>query len=167
MEEVNVNSIVERTVQLLRPTARQQRVRIETDLNPDLPSIIGSAVRLQQVFANLMLNAVQHTAHKMKQWPDGRGRLQVTTAWEPGEKRPLRVRFIDNGPGIHRQWWDSIYALGFSTRPGGTGLGLFIAKSLVKSMEGAICVEQSFIPSGTTMRVELPAVMRGAMSDER
>jgi len=155
-EEVDVNEVVQRVVQLLRPTARRRRVRIEMDLAPNLSPITGSAVRLQQVFANVMLNALQHTAQEMEQWPDGRGMLQITTAWEVEEERPIRVRFADNGPGIHCQLWENIFALGFSTRPGGTGLGLFIARSLVESMGGALCVEQSLVPSGTIFRVELP-----------
>jgi len=156
-EEVDVNEVVTRTVRLLRPVARRNQVHIETHLAPDLPAIYGSAIRLQQVFANLMLNAVQHTAPKMTHWPAGQGTLQVATSWEPAEERPLRVRLTDNGPGIHRQLWENIFALGFSTRPGGTGLGLFIARSLVESMGGRVMVERSAIPAGTTFRVELPA----------
>jgi signal transduction histidine kinase/predicted RNA-binding protein with RPS1 domain len=155
-EEVDVNEVVRRAALLLRPTARQHRVRVEMDLAPDLPPIVGSAVRLQQVFANVMLNAVQQTAQKMERWSDGQGMLQVATAWEPGEERPIRVCFTDNGPGIHRQLWENIFALGFSTRLGGAGLGLFIARSLAESMGGRIMVEQSVIPVGTTFRVELP-----------
>jgi signal transduction histidine kinase/ActR/RegA family two-component response regulator len=157
-ERVDVNGMVQRAVLLLRPIARQERVRIEPNLAPDLPPVVGNAVRLQQVFVNVMLNAVQQTALKMKQWPEGRGRLKITTAHEPEEARPIRVRFADNGPGIHRQLWEHIFTLGFSTRPGGTGLGLFIAKSLVESMGGAIGVERSMVPAGTIFRVELPAV---------
>ena len=159
-EEVYVNEVVQRTVQLLRPIARRHRVRIDLKLASDLPPITGSAVRLQQVFTNLMLNAVQHTAQKMEQWSEGRGMLQVATGREVEKERPIWVRFADNGPGIHRELWENIFALGFSTRPEGTGLGLFIARSLVESMGGIICVEQSLIPSGTTFRVELPTVKR-------
>ncbi len=154
-EEVDVNEVVQRAVLLLRPTARRQRVRIEMDLAPGLPPITGSAARLQQVFANVLLNAVQHTAQKMERWPDGRGALQITTALESEKERPIRVRVTDNGPGIHRQLWQNIFALGFSTRPRGTGLGLFIARSLTESMGGRIVVERSVIPIGTTFRVEL------------
>ena len=127
------------------------------DLAPGLPPVAGSAIRLQQVFVNLMLNAVQQTAPKMARWPEGRGLLQVSTAWQAEEERAVRVRFCDNGPGIHRQLWEIIFALGFSTRPAGTGLGLFIARSLMESMGGQVVVERSVIPMGTTFRVELPA----------
>jgi signal transduction histidine kinase/predicted RNA-binding protein with RPS1 domain/ActR/RegA family two-component response regulator len=157
--EVDVNEVVRRAALSLHPVAGQHQVRIDLDLSPDLPLIAGSTMRLQQVFVNLILNALQHTAQKMKRWPGDKGILQVVTSWEPEDERPVWVRFIDNGSGIHRRLWDAIFALGFSTRPGGTGLGLFIAKSLVESMGGVICVEQSLIPSGTTFRVELPTVM--------
>jgi signal transduction histidine kinase/DNA-binding response OmpR family regulator/predicted RNA-binding protein with RPS1 domain len=156
-EEVAVNEVVRHAELLLRPIARRHKVRVEMELTSDLPAITGSVVRLQQVFSNVMLNAVQHTARKMEWLPNGRGTLQVMTAWEPEEDRPIRVRFTDNGSGIHRQLWENIFALGFSTRPGGTGLGLFIARSLVESMGGRILVEQSVIPMETTFLVELPA----------
>jgi two-component system sensor histidine kinase HydH len=156
-ETVDVNQVLQRSVLLLRPIARRHRVRIELEPAPGLPPVTASAVRLQQIFVNLMLNAVQHTAIKMQHWPEGRGSLQISTAWEQELTRPVQVRFTDNGPGIHRQLWEKIFALGFSTRPQGTGLGLFIARSLVASMDGTICVEQSPVPSGATLVVQLPA----------
>jgi signal transduction histidine kinase/predicted RNA-binding protein with RPS1 domain/DNA-binding NarL/FixJ family response regulator len=155
---VDVNQVVQRAVLLLQAIARRRRVHIEMALASDLPPIIGSAVRLQQVFLNVMLNAVQHIAQKLERWPGCQGALHIATAWEPKEECPVRVRFTDNGPGIHRQLWENIFALGFSTRPGGTGLGLFIARSLVESMGGRIAVEESRIPLGTTFLAELPAV---------
>jgi two-component system sensor histidine kinase AtoS len=155
-EEVNANDVVERVVQLLRPTARRLRVRIEMDLAPKLPLANGSSVRLQQVFANLLLNALQHVTLKMEKWTNGHGIVRVSTTCEAVRDRPIRVRFTDNGPGIHHQLWERIFALGFSTRSEGTGLGLFIARNLVESMDGKVIVERSAIPMGTTFRVELP-----------
>jgi signal transduction histidine kinase len=152
--KVNVNHIVRRAIEFLQPLARRQRINVETRL-ADLPLIGGSALRLQQIFANLLLNAIQQTAEKMARWADGRGELHVETAWEPERERPIVVRVRDNGPGIHYRLWENIFGLGFSTRPGGTGLGLYIAQSLAESMNGRIQVEQSTVPTGTTFRVEL------------
>ena len=150
--------MLQRTIKLLRTTAGQHQIIMEEKLAPDLPPVRGSAVRLQQVFVNLMLNAIQHTALKMKQWPTEQGVLKITTTLETAAEYPVQVRFTDNGPGIHRHLWDEVFALGFSTRPGGTGLGLFIAKSLIESLGGQICVEQSMVPSGSVFQVELPTV---------
>jgi two-component system sensor histidine kinase FlrB len=69
----------------------------------------------------------------------------------------VQARFSDTGPGIHRQLWEKIFALGFTTRAGGSGLGLYIARSLMGSMGGRIVLEESLVPLGTTFLVELPA----------
>lgn len=154
---LDVNYVVTRSALLLRSIAQRSRIRIEMNLCPDLPPVAGSPVRLQQAFLNVMLNAIQHTAHKRERWPQGEGRLQITTGIEEDGTQPVCVRFTDTGPGIHCELWDRIFALGFSTRLGGSGLGLFIARSLVESMAGQITVEHSAIPAGTTFLVRLPA----------
>jgi len=106
------------------------------------------------VFLNLMLNAVQHMERKQ----DERRVLAVTTVYECGDgDRTVKARFSDTGPGIHCQLWEKIFALGFTTKPGGSGLGLYIARSLVESMGGRIFVEESLVPLGTAFVVELPA----------
>lgn len=152
----DVNSLLQRAAALLRTVAARHRVTIKLELAPDLPPVLGSPVRLEQVFLNTMLNALQQMDLKLERWPAGVAELQISTGLEAGADRPLWVRFRDTGPGIHRRWWEEIFALGFSTRPGGTGLGLFIVRCLVESMGGAIYVEASPIPIGTTFRVELP-----------
>lgn len=158
-EEIDINGVVRRAELLLRPVARKHKVRITAKLTQDLPKTSGSAARLQQAFSNVMLNAVQQVAQKMKRLPDDWGALEVASSWEPEDAiRPIKVRFTDTGPGIHRQLWERIFALGFSTRPSGTGLGLFVAYSVVESMGGRISVEEGFVPLGTTFLVELPAL---------
>jgi signal transduction histidine kinase/predicted RNA-binding protein with RPS1 domain len=153
---MDINTIIQKTVSLLRPVMRKHRVKIETELNPDLPGSGGSAIQLQQVFANIMLNAVQHMALK----PGGGKILNVTALYQAeGTDRPLQIRFSDTGPGIHRRQWEKIFDLGFTTRLGGTGQGLYIARSLVESLGGRISVERSAIPMGTTFLVELRATM--------
>lgn len=153
---LDVNQVATRSGSLLRSIAQRSKVQIEWDLSPDLPLTVGSSLRLQQAFLNMMLNAIQHTALKREQWPKGASRLRITTGLESGPGRVIWVRFADTGPGIHHAQWDAIFALGFSTRPGGSGLGLFIARSLIESMGGTVAVEQSTIPTGTTFRLELP-----------
>lgn len=152
---LDVNDVLHSTQALLRPTARRNQVKIKIEPGPVLPDVMGSAIRLQQAFLNVMLNAVQQLALKSQ---DG-GTLEVRASYEAGDReRPIKVRFSDTGPGIHRQLWEKIFTLGFSTRPEGTGLGLFIARSLVESLGGKISVEHSVVPIGTTFLVELPAV---------
>ncbi|MBM3298840.1 MAG: S1 RNA-binding domain-containing protein [Deltaproteobacteria bacterium] len=152
-QELSVNEVVRQAEAQLRPLARKEKAKIKITLDPDLPTIPGSAIRLQQVFLNVMLNAVQHMTLKSK----SERTVRVTTAYEASDgAQPVKVRLSDTGPGIHKRLWDKVFALGYSTRPGGTGLGLFIAQSLVESMGGRIIVERSVIPIGTTFLIELP-----------
>jgi signal transduction histidine kinase len=147
----NVNDVVRRTELLLRPLARKAQVRIDLRLADDLPPITGNSIALQQVFFNIMLNAVQMLERKA----DKHRFLEISTSYQPKYKRPLLIRFADTGPGVHKQLWEKIFELGFSTR-GGSGLGLFIAHSLIEMFDGKIKVEESTIPLGTTFLVKLP-----------
>jgi signal transduction histidine kinase len=100
-----------------------------------------------------MLNAVQQMELISRD-----GIVRVLTSFEPYDgSHPIKIRFSDSGPGIHKRLHDKIFDLGFSTRPSGTGLGLYMARSLVRSMGGTISIEESFVPLGTTFLVELPA----------
>ena len=161
-EQVSVNETLEFTMRLLGIATHRERIRVWLDLDTDLPPVAGSPARLRQVFLNVMLNAIQQITLKLEQWPHGLGELRIATAFDPDAELPVQVRFGDTGPGIHHRLWDQVFALGYSTRPGGSGLGLFIARSLVESMGGTIRVEESLIPLGTVFRVELPAVQNTA-----
>jgi two-component system NtrC family sensor kinase len=69
------------------------------------------------------------------------------------------IRVADDGPGIHRQHFDQIFSLGFTTRrQEGTGLGLYITRGLVESMGGKISLAESVILIGTTFTIELPLI---------
>lgn len=155
---VDVNHEIRQAELLLRPLARRAKVELRLNLGDNLPTVVGSNLGLQQVFLNLMLNAVQHTELKKHDYRV----VTVTTACqsEDGDTH-VAVRCKDTGPGIHRQHWDKVFALGFSTRQGGSGLGLFIAQSLLNTMGGRLSIESSTVLVGTTFLVELPVVARG------
>lgn len=151
---IDINHLLRQAEVQLRPQARRENVEMRLELSDNLPPANGSSTGLQQVCLNLMLNAIQHLAAK----PHTRRALVMrTTCAGPDDPRPIKVRFEDNGPGIHRQLWERIFELGFTTREGGSGLGLFIARSLTEFMGGAVRVEKSLIPLGTTFLVELAA----------
>jgi len=149
---LDANQVVEQAAQQLQPMAYRNNVEVQTDLAPDLPRLVGDATQLQQVVLNLMLNAIQQMALKSK----AGGRLQVRTFIRSNGRRRIAIQVKDEGPGIHKQLWEEIFSLGYSTRPGGTGLGLFVGRSLTESLGGRLIVEQSVIPIGTTFLIELP-----------
>lgn len=151
-KSVEVNQVVRLTEAQVRPLAARAKVKIRLELAAELLLAMGSSIRLQQVFLNLMLNAIQQMSNK----PDGRRVLTVATSCTREDDGAWTViRFSDSGPGIHRQLWDKIFALGFTTRTDGSGLGLYIVRSLVESMGGQIEVEKSLVPLGTTFIVRL------------
>ncbi|MBI4630979.1 MAG: S1 RNA-binding domain-containing protein [Chloroflexi bacterium] len=153
----DVNAVVRHAEMLLRSQARKQGVKMSVRLADNLPPATGNEIAVQQVFLNIMLNAIQQMTLRQ----DGHRLLEITTAHEGDRcKHPIKVRFKDTGPGIHKQLWEKIFALGFSTR-GGSGLGLYIARSLVDSLGSKIAVEESFVPVGTTFLVELLAADHG------
>ncbi len=152
---VRLNESVRRAIGVLAPLAERDRVELLTQLEADLPTTLSVEVWLEQVFINVILNAIQHVAPVR-----GEGKVVIQTRFlGSGEQLPLQVRLTDNGPGIHGQHLEHVFDLGFSTRPEGTGLGLFTARRLVESLHGRISVDSSVMMVGTTFLVELPLVL--------
>ena len=123
--------VVSSSINLVKNQFRIAGVRLETEVAPGLPEIRGNLRNLQQVFTNLLLNAVQAT-------PQGG---QVTFAVRPAED-PAFVRFTvrDTGSGIPADIRQQIFEPFFSTKEvgKGTGLGLAVSYSLVKRHGGRI-----------------------------
>jgi signal transduction histidine kinase len=150
MTELNVNSLLNtiltfyvksRSVSPDRPNG----IRIEKDLQP-LPDTMADPMQLQQIFLNLILNAVDAMP--------GGGTLGVRTAFENGAGF-LLVEISDTGKGISGEHADKIFQPFFTTKPKGTGLGLAISKQLVEQHGGSISAAAN--PSGGTLfRIELP-----------
>jgi signal transduction histidine kinase/predicted RNA-binding protein with RPS1 domain len=134
--------------------AQRKKLHVRLSAGEDLPPAAVSPNRLHFVFLNLMINAIQ--------WARGtdehRGYLRIDASALTIDGAPwLRILFSDNGPGIHRDNWEKVFAMGMTTREGGSGLGLYIARAVLEAMNGRIYVEESLMLLGTTFAVELPA----------
>lgn len=152
-ESIQIPEIVNNAIRLLRAMLQKEKVNVVLKIPADLPLVMGNAVFVQQVFLNLMLNAVQQMALKAEKYAwDGSRTLEVNVtlhdAW-------LQIRFKDNGPGIHKEHLGKLFTPGFSTR-GGSGLGLCIALSFIQAMGGRLSVEESLAILGSVFLVELP-----------
>jgi signal transduction histidine kinase/DNA-binding response OmpR family regulator/predicted RNA-binding protein with RPS1 domain len=120
-----------------------------------VPYARGNPIELEQVFLNILLNAVQQMPRAWRR----RGRVEIETDYNPRDKLlPIKVRFIDTGPGIHSKDLDRIYEPMFTTKPRGTGMGLYLCRGLLASIGGRISVEKTAILVGTTFLVEVPCV---------
>jgi len=133
------------TVTVLNSKVREKSVTVAMDLKADLPQVIGFAAELNQIWGNLIDNALDAA-------PDG-GRVEVSAS---REGRHVVVRIIDNGPGIPAEIRSRIFDPFFTTKPmgQGTGLGLDIARRLVRHNDGVIEFESQ--PGRTEFRVSLP-----------
>ncbi|MBI5576045.1 MAG: HAMP domain-containing protein [Deltaproteobacteria bacterium] len=150
LADLNVNSLVNTVLAFYmksRPSApdRPNAVRIEKDLQP-LPETMADPMQLQQIFLNLVLNAVDAM-------PNG-GTLSVRTSHEK-ETDFLRIEFADTGKGIPRENIEKIFQPFFTTKPKGTGLGLAISKQLIEQHGGEISAADN-PGGGTVFRILLP-----------
>jgi len=145
----DVNSVVERTLFLLKHHARFKRVTVVRELAADLPPVLGDHERLIQSFMALMLNAMDAM--------DSRGTLTVRSRINPNRTDEILLEFIDTGTGIKREDLPKIFEPFFTTKPQGrgTGLGLSICYGIVAEHRGRIEVE-SHVGVGSNFKVYLP-----------
>ncbi len=127
-ELVDVNGIIQEMLTLLKGEADRSLVAIRTELSAELPKIMADRVQLQQVFMNLMLNAIE----AMK---DSGGELTVKSQLQDGQ---LRFSVCDTGVGLPTEKMDQIFSAFFTTKPQGSGMGLAISRSIVESHGGRL-----------------------------
>jgi two-component system NtrC family sensor kinase len=147
IQEVQINDLIEELVALSAQKAKYSNVTINTVLQKDLPPLQVSETEVQQVFLNLINNALDAMEKKG-------GVIDVTTLMEGDH---IAVQVADNGPGIPEANLARIFDPFFTTKPvgKGTGLGLSICYGIIKKMGGEIDVH-SVIGVGTTFRVLIP-----------
>jgi signal transduction histidine kinase len=149
-QRVNPSSGLSDSVTVLNSKATERSVTVALELKDGLPEISGFAAELNQIWGILIDNALDAA-------PRG-GRVDVTAGQEG---QHVVVRVIDDGPGIPAEVRSRIFDPFFTTKPigEGTGLGLDIARRLVRHNDGAIDFESE--PGRTEFRVSLPIAKAG------
>ena len=147
LEDLQLNQLVAEVVEGYTKRARERRVVLVTELDPELPTARLSATEMQQVLTNLIGNAIDALQ-------PGGGRVTVRTG-RAGEE--LHVEVEDDGPGIPESVLPRVFEPFFTTKPvgKGTGLGLAVCAGIVSSLGGSIGVETA-TGAGTTFHVRLP-----------
>ena len=150
-ESADINTIIEEGIHLLRNQAVFHNVEIDLDLQPDLPSVFASGVRLNQVVLNLTLNAAEAM--------DGNGTLSIATCFIESTGK-VRITVSDTGPGIPEPLQSKIFDPFFTTKEvgKGTGLGLSVSYRILKDCNGTIELKSS-PGNGATFIIELPTVL--------
>ncbi|MBL9175170.1 MAG: GHKL domain-containing protein [Verrucomicrobiales bacterium] len=148
-EPVDINGLVGEILPLIETDAGARGVALKADLGPGLPPIQGDRVHLQQVLLNLLLNALDAVAEVPK------GRREVRLETRVQDQDHVRVAVADSGPGIPADRLDAIFAPFVSTKPGGMGMGLAIARTLVEAHRGRIWAQNN-AEGGATFQFTLP-----------
>ncbi len=136
IESVDLNRFVAEVVELMERETKTSGIRLLTDLDPQLPAIQSDPSQLQQVFLNLITNAVD--AHEGKPY----GSIRITTRYD-ADSNGIFLSIADTGNGIDPKQLDRIFDPFFTTKPvgKGTGLGLSICYSIIRQLKGNITVK--------------------------
>lgn len=139
IETVNLNAFLEEVVELMEREAKSGGIKFFTNFQPDLPLLLSDPSQLQQVFLNMINNAID--AHDGKPY----GSIHLTTRFDE-DAEMLSISFADTGLGIQETNMKKIFDPFFTTKSvgKGTGLGLSICYSIVKMLGGDIAVKSEY-----------------------
>jgi signal transduction histidine kinase len=145
-ELVDLNEIVREISVLLGDTASRNAVSIRIDLDPELPAMTADRVQLQQVLMNLMLNGIEAMQGM---------RGELTVASQRTEDGQVLISVSDAGVGLSSNETEHIFDAFFTTKPGGTGMGLSVSRQIIQSHHGHLWASPN-AGRGATFQFTLP-----------
>ncbi len=146
-EFANMNEVIEKTLLLFESQVLANNVRVEKKLNENLPAILIDVNKIEQVFTNLILNALDAMPG---------GGILVISSQMSVDNQFVEVKIRDTGSGIPKEYISKIFDPFFTTKGiKGTGLGLSVSYGIVQQHDGTINV-QSEVGKGTTIVISLP-----------
>jgi signal transduction histidine kinase len=143
-EPFDLRGVLSEIEALLYPQARQQHVTLAVEVPPDLVPVVAHRDQIKQSALNIAINALE-------EMQEG-GTLTMALARNGGS---AIMRIADTGPGIPPELRDRIFDMHFTTKQTGTGIGLYVARSMFEAHGGAVRTAASG-PEGTTFELELP-----------
>ena len=149
VQRIDLRTGLQQTLVILRHRLKEG-IEVQVDLPDDMPEIEAYGSELNQVWTNLIDNAVDAM--------DGRGRLTIGAERE-ADGEGVRITICDSGPGIPPEIRDRLFEPFFTTKPPGkgTGLGLHISYNVVATHGGSLEVESE--PGRTCFIVSLPVTL--------
>lgn len=146
MTHGSLNGVVERVLRFMEPEFKQKSVLVHTELDPDLPEILMDSEQIYQVLFNIVFNATQAMAE------GGDIRVSSRSGADPAT---VALEVTDTGIGIPPEKIEQIFTPFYTDKHRGTGLGLTIAKSIIKKHQGRLAVS-SRPDEGSTFTITLP-----------
>jgi signal transduction histidine kinase len=145
-EIVNLKDIIREMTALLRKEAVRHSIKIHSELDEDMPNVLADRVQLQQVFMNLMLNAIEAMN-------DIGGKLTISSRLASEDQ--VMVSIGDTGVGLPAENTGRIFDAFHTTKPQGTGMGLAITRSIVEAHGGRVWATAN-LEAGATFHFTLP-----------
>jgi two-component system NtrC family sensor kinase len=147
-EKVNINKVLDESIDFLENESRYRSIDIQVDYDPELPLTVSDSAQLQQVFLNILNNAIDAIGKD--------GEIVIRTK-HIKKNHAIAVEISDNGPGIPKEMLTKIFDPFFTTKElgKGTGLGLSISYSIVEKLGGRMIVA-SEEGQGTTFTIYFP-----------
>jgi len=146
---MQVEQIIDRLLNRWRPRLKRVNIAYHANTADNLPSIWGDQRSLEQVFTNIISNAV----NAMKE-NGGTLAIRLSHKFPHPSKPVVQIDISDTGPGIPEDDQQRIFDPFFTTNPDGTGLGLAITKQIITAHRGSITLTS--FPGGTVFHIQLP-----------
>jgi C4-dicarboxylate-specific signal transduction histidine kinase len=147
--QLDVNDVIREIIPLVQRELISNRVSLQMELAPALPTILGDRVQLQQLIINLVMNGIE----AMQPVTDRPRRLVIRSRQD--ETQQVLVGVTDCGVGISAENVDRLFNAFFTTKSGGMGMGLSICRSIVEAHGGRLWAAAT-MPHGATFQFTLP-----------
>jgi PAS domain S-box-containing protein len=154
MSRLDISSVIDEAVALLRSEALNHRVTKRLELAPGLHFVHGDRIQLQQVIINLLINAIQAMATVTD-----RARVVLIRTQQHGADQVL-VAIEDTGIGIEPENLSRLFSAFYTTKPDGMGMGLSICRSIIEAHAGRVWASRNAGP-GMTFQFTIPAWQGG------
>ena len=135
LEPLDLSEVISDVLALLRSDATVRHVRLDTDIEPGIPKILGDRIHLQQVLLNLIVNAIDALAER-----DATDR-SVRVLARMTDPATVEARVCDNGPGIPDDRLTRLFEPFYTTKATGMGMGLPVSKTIIEAHKGKLTAE--------------------------
>ena len=150
-EPMDLHEVIHKMWKVAESASAPHPISFLTRFDKSLPKITGDLEKIERVFLNLFLNAIQAIPKK--------GKVAVRTQFLASE-RVVEIRIADTGTGIPKKYQKKIFEPFFTTKEGGTGLGLSACRTIILQLGGSIRIDSSR-KQGTEVSVRLPVGVSG------
>ena len=151
LKPVSINDILKHTLLFLKTSIKQEKLQFDTEYDPSVPDLLGDPNALEQVFINLIMNALESGADEAP--------VAIKTRFSK-EKQTVIIEISDQGNGIDEEHVQKIFDPFFTTKDKGFGLGLSISYEIITALKGNIRFESNQ-SQGTICIIEIPSEDKG------